>query len=196
MRGKTMTDIRGSHTEQNLINAFAGESQARNRYTFFAKAAKNEGYEHIAAVFLDTAENEQEHAKLFYKHICDNPHGHVDAYYPFEYGTTEENLLSGVNGEREEAEVLYLNAAKIAKEEGFKDIADTFSHIVEVEVHHMKRYQELLKTIQDKTVFKKDKEETWVCRKCGYPLISKEAPKECPCCHHPQAYFQLLCEKF
>lgn len=191
-----MTEIRGSQTEQNLINAFAGESQARNRYTFFAKAAKNEGYEQIAAIFLDTAENEKEHAKLFYKHICNNPHGHVNASYPFEYGTTEENLLSGINGEKEEAEILYVNSAKIAKEEGFKDIAETFSRITEVEVHHMKRYQELYKIIKEKNVFKKAKEEIWTCRKCGYLITSAEAPNECPCCHHPQGYFQLLCEKF
>lgn len=191
-----MTDIKGSKTEQNLINAFAGESQARNRYTFFAKTAKNEGYEQISAVFLDTAENEKEHAKLFYKHICNNPHGEVHACYPFEYGTTEENLLSGINGEKEEAEILYINSAEIAKEEGFKEIAETFKRISEVEVHHMKRYQELYKAITEKTVFKKAKEEIWTCRKCGYIVNSAQAPEKCPCCHHPQGYFQLLCEKF
>ena len=192
-----MTDknLKGTKTEQNLINAFAGESQARNRYSFFAKQAKNEGYEQIAEIFLITAENEKEHAKLFYEHIG-NTIGHVNSDYPFELGSTEENLKSAINGENEEWSMLYPEGEKVAKEEGFDDIAETFHHVIEAEKHHENRYKKLLENVKNNTVFSKDKETHWMCRECGYIYHSKSAPKNCPNCHHPQAYFQVLCEEY
>lgn len=187
--------VEGSRTELELLNAFAGESMARNRYTFFAKVAKEEGYEQIAEVFLNTAENEKEHAKLFYKHI---PKGirTVNADYPFFIGTTKENLKSASEGERDEWEHIYRNAANIAREEGYKDIAETFSRVIEVEKHHSHRYQQLLNLLEEDKLFKKDDETQWICRKCGYILISKCAPKKCPLCEHPQGYYQVFEEKF
>lgn len=190
-----MVEFRGSKTEQNLINAFAGESQGRNKYTFFSKVAKNEGYEQIAQIFLDTAENEKEHGKLFYK-LIGNTIGHVESSYPFEYGTTEENLEFAVKGEQEEADSIYLKAENDAKEEGFKEIENLFHRIREIETRHSNRYAKLLENIKNKTVFTKTNEETWICRKCGYPHKGKSAPKICPCCSHEQAYFELLCEKY
>lgn len=190
-----MKELKGTKTEQNLINAFAGESQARNRYTIFSKVAKKEGYEQIAEIFLDTAENEREHAKLFYEYIG-NTKGHVDADYPFEYGTTEENLKSGMEGEKEEYEKIYLKGEQDAKEEGFHEVAETFRLVRTVEQHHSKRYAELFEKVKSDKIFYKDKEETWVCRKCGYHLESKAAPAKCPLCHHPKAYFELDNDKF
>ncbi len=190
-----MKELKGTKTEQNLINAFAGESQARNRYTMFSKIAKKEGYEQIAEIFLDTAENEREHAKLFYEYIG-NTIGHVDAYYPFELGNTEQNLESGMKGEREEWEVLYRKGEEDAKEEGFDEIAETFRLIRSVEEHHSERYALLLKNVKEETVFSKHESEKWECRKCGYHVHSTTAPKKCPLCHHPQAYFEIDSEKF
>lgn len=188
--------LKGSRTEQILINAFAGEAQARNRYTYFSKVAKKEGYEQISAIFLATAENELEHAKLFYKHVGNNPNAHVDGFYPFELGTTEENLQSAIDGEEEEFSVLYYNGELIAKEEGFDEISDTFRHVRVSEQHHAKRYKELLENLKEKTLFKKDIKEEWICRKCGYVYIGFEAPHVCPSCEHPRGYFELLCEKY
>ena len=184
-----------SETLKCLINAFAGESQARNRYTFFAKVAKKEGYEQISAVFLDTAENEQEHAKLFYKHIP-NDHHTVNASYPFFFGDTYKNLLSASSGEREEWEIIYKNSAQTAKEEGFDDIAALFSNIVEIEKHHAHRFELLAEKIKEESLFKKPEITQWICRKCGFTYIGKEAPCKCPVCDHPQGYFQTFCEKF
>ncbi len=188
-------ELKGTQTEQNLINAFAGESQARNRYSYFAKQAKKEGYEQIAEIFLITAENEKEHAKLFYEHIG-NTIGHVDASYPFELGTTEENLESAINGENEEWSILYPNGEKVAREEGFDDIAETFHHVIDAEKHHENRYRKLLENVKNNTVFSKEKETYWMCRECGYVYHGKSAPKKCPNCHHPQAYFEVLCENY
>ncbi len=187
--------LKGSKTEQNLINAFAGESQARNRYSFYAKAAKKEGYEQIAAIFLETAENEKEHAKLFYEPLG-NIRGIVNAEYPFELGTTEENLESAVAGEKEEWEFLYAEGERIAREEGFDKIAEIFHHVIHAEKHHHQRYLKLLENVKNNTVFKKEKDTNWMCRECGYVYYGKEAPKECPNCHHPQAYFEVLCENY
>lgn len=191
----TEKNLKGTKTEQNLINAFAGESQARNRYTYFAKQAKKEGYEQISDIFLMTAENEKEHAKLFYEHLG-NIKGHVNAEYPFEFGTTEENLVSAATGEKEEWQTLYANGEKIAREEGFPEIADTFHHVIEAEKHHEQRYLKLLENIKNDTVFSKGTETSWLCRKCGYVYKGKSAPKKCPNCHHPQAYFEVLCENY
>lgn len=188
--------LKGTKTEQILINSFAGESQARSRYTYFSKIAKEEGYEQISEIFLLTAENELEHAKLFYKHIGNNNNAHVDAFYPFEFGTTEENLKSAISGEEEEFSVLYYNGELVAKEEGFEDISDTFRHVRVSEQHHAKRYRELLENLTDGTLFKKDRKQEWICRKCGYVYFGMEAPLTCPSCHHPRAYFELLCEKY
>lgn len=187
--------LKGSKTEQNLINAFAGESQARNRYSFYAKAAKKEGYEQIAAIFLETAENEKEHAKLFYEPLG-NIRGIVNAEYPFELGTTEENLESAAAGEKEEWEFLYAEGERIAREEGFDKIAEIFHHVIHAEKHHHQRYLKLLENVKNNTVFKKEKDTNWMCRECGYVYYGKEAPKECPNCHHPQAYFEVLCENY
>jgi rubrerythrin len=188
--------FKGSKTEQNLINSFAGEAQARNRYTYFSKVAKKEGYEQIAEIFLMTAENELEHAKLFYNHIGTNPLGHVDSFYPFELGTTYENLTSAIAGETDEYEVLYYDAEITAREEGFEAVADTFKHVRVAEKHHAKRYQTLLAKLSDGTIFNKDEETTWICRKCGYIHKGSSAPEFCPNCHHPQGYFQVLCENY
>ena len=188
-------NLKGSKTEQNLINAFAGESQARNRYSFYAKAAKKEGYEQIAAIFLETAENEKEHAKLFYEPLG-NIRGIVNAEYPFELGTTEENLESAAAGEKEEWEFLYAEGERIAREEGFDKIAEIFHHVIHAEKHHHQRYLKLLENVKNNTVFKKEKDTNWMCRECGYVYYGKEAPKECPNCHHPQAYFEVLCENY
>lgn len=187
--------LKGSKTEQNLINAFAGESQARNRYSFFAKQAKKDGYEQIAEIFLITAENEKEHAKLFYEHIG-NTIGQVNSSYPFELGTTKENLESAINGEKEEWSILYPEGEKVAREEGFDEIAETFHHVVEAEKHHEKRYSKLLENVKNNTVFSKPEETNWMCRECGYIHHGKSAPQKCPNCHHPQAYFQVLCEEY
>ncbi|MCI1273374.1 MAG: rubrerythrin family protein [Clostridiaceae bacterium] len=190
-----MTDFDTSQTRQQLINSFAGESMARNRYTFFSKIAKNEGYEQISGIFLETADNEKEHAKLFYKFIG-NTSAQVDGFYPFEYGNTMENLLSAIAGEKEESDILYYNGEQIAKEEGFFEIEKTFKDIRHVEMHHMQRYSKLLENIKNNTVFKKEKEELWICRNCGYIVKGALAPEKCPCCSHPQSYFQILCENF
>ena len=187
--------LSGTKTEQNLINAFAGESQARNRYEFFAKIAKKEGYEQISEIFCMTAENEKEHAKQFYKHIG-NTIGHVDSDYPFELGTTEENLKSAIAGEHEEWAILYAESEQTARDEGFEEIADTFHHIINAETHHEKRYAKLLENIQNETVFKKDNKVTWMCRKCGFLVECKCAPNKCPNCGHPQAYFEVQCENY
>lgn len=190
-----MKQLKGTKTEQNLINSFAGESQARNRYTIFSKIAKKEGYEQIAEIFLNTAENEREHAKLFYEYLG-NITGHVDAYYPFELGTTIENLESAVKGEKEEWETLYKSGEDTAKEEGFDEIAETFRLIRTVEQHHSERYALLLKNLKENTLFKKHESEEWICRKCGYIVHSKIAPQECPLCHNPQGYYEINSEKF
>ena len=185
-----------SRTLQCLVNAFAGESQARNRYTFYSKVAKQEGYEKISAVFLETAGNEEEHAKLFYKYIPNAKHLGVTGSYPFFFGKTFDNLLAAAEGEREEWEILYAKGEQDAKDEGFEDIAEVFRHVREAEKHHEARYKKLLENVKNCTVFKKEVETNWMCRECGYVAKSKEAPKKCPNCEHPQAYFQVLCETY
>lgn len=187
--------LRGTLTEQILINAYAGESQARNRYSFFAKQAKKEGYEQIAEIFCLTAENEQEHAKLFYEYIGDTK-GTVTGSYPFELGTTEENLKSAIDGEHEEWSLLYAEGERVAKEEGFDEISDTFKHIRRSEEHHEQRFRKLLNNVINDTVFKKDYETDWMCRKCAYIVHGDSAPNKCPNCHHPKAYFEVLCENY
>lgn len=185
-----------SETLQCLVNAFAGESQAKNRYTFFAKIAKQEGYEQISQIFLDTATNEFEHAKLFYKHIPNSEHLTVTGAYPFFFGDTYENLKSAASGEREEWEILYKNSAQIAKQDGFDDISRLFNNILEIEKRHAHRFELLAQNLKSETIFQKEEITQWVCRKCGHVHIGKEAPCKCPVCEHPQSYFQIFIEKF
>ena len=187
--------LEGTKTQQCLINAFAGESQARNRYTYFASVAKKEGYEQISAIFLETADNEKEHAKLFYKHLGSGK-AKVNGEYPFYLGTTVENLKFAAVGEHEEWTDLYLNASIIAKEEDFLDVANTFKQVLEVEKHHEARYLALAENIETNSVFNKKTEVHWKCRNCGRPYFGFEAPLVCPTCFHPQAYYELLCDNF
>lgn len=192
-------DLKGSETEKNLLKAFAGESQARNKYTYFAGVAKKEGYEQISAIFTETADNEKEHAKVFFKHLEKSGGMAVEitASYPAgKIGTTKENLLAAANGEKEEWTTLYPNFEKIARKEGFKDVANSFKEIVEVETQHEKRYRKLLKNVEDKKVFKKDKVVRWKCRNCGYIHEGPEAPDECPACKHPQSYYEMVEENY
>lgn len=188
--------LENSETLQCLVNGFAGESQARNRYTFYAKAAKKEGYEQIAAIFLDTAENEQEHAKLFYKQIPNAEHRTVKAAYPFFFGSTYENLVAAAEGEREEWESVYKYGAETARAEGFDEIACLFSGILEIEKHHAYRFEVLAEKLKNGTLFSKEEQTQWICRKCGHIQISKCAPEKCPVCDHPKAYFEVFTEKF
>lgn len=187
--------LKGTGTEQCLINSFAGESQARNRYTYFASVARKEGYEQIANIFIETADNEKEHAKLFYKHLGSG-RAKVNGEYIFHLGTTVENLKHAAMGENEEWMDLYLNAAITAEEEGFLDVAQTFRNVLEVEKHHEARFLALAKNLEKGLVFKKDEEVQWKCSNCGRTIRSFEAPKSCPTCHHPQAFFELLCDNF
>ncbi len=184
--------LKGSETEKNLLKSFAGESQARNRYTFFASVARKEGYEQICAIFLETAENEREHAKVFFKYLQGGDVEITASYPAGRIGTTEENLLAAANGEKEEWGILYPDFEKIASKEGFEEIADSFREIGKVEEQHEKRYRKLLENIKSGSVFKKDEEVEWKCRNCGYVHKGKEAPKLCPACKHPQAYYELL----
>lgn len=188
--------IKGTKTEKNLLASFAGESQARNRYTYFASVAKKEGYEQISAIFSDTADNEKEHAKRFFK-LLEGGELKIEASYPAGViGTTAQNLEEAANGEKLEWTVLYKEAADIADQEGFPDIATQFREIAEVEAEHEKRYRKLLANVKEGKVFKKDKPVKWRCRNCGYVHEGPEAPKECPACAHPQAHYEVLCENY
>jgi len=187
-----MASIKGSRTEKNLLASFAGESQARNRYTYFAKQARKDGYESIGNVFLETAENEKEHAKLFFKHL-EGGMVEITAMYPAGViGTTLQNLKAAAAGENEEHTKLYPEAAKIAEQEGFKDIANTFRMVAKVEVEHEKRYRGLISKLEDGNYFKRDKKTIWKCLNCGYIFEGTEAPQICPACKHPMAYFESL----
>ena len=185
-----------SETLQCLINAFAGESQARNRYTFYAKQAKKEGFEKISAIFLETAENEREHAKLFFEQIPNAKHWRVNAQYPFFIGDTLDNLVAAAKGEQEEWEHIYKHGADIAKDEGFNEISKLFSGILEIEKHHAHRFEVLAEELRNETLFQKEEQTQWVCRKCGHIQISKCAPNQCPVCEHSQGYFEVFVEKF
>ena len=188
--------VKGTKTEKNLLASFAGESQARNRYTYFASAAKKSGYEQIAAIFLETADNEKEHAKRFFK-LLEGGEVEIRASYPSGViADTEKNLLAAAEGENLEWTKLYKEAAQTAKQEGFDEVAEQFTEIAEVEEEHEKRYRALLKNIKEGTVFKKDKVVKWKCRNCGYIHEGKEAPEKCPACLHPQAYYELLCKNY
>jgi len=188
--------IKGTKTEQALLAAFAGESQARNRYTYFAGAAKKAGYEQIAAIFLETADNEKEHAKRFFK-LLEGGEVEISAAFPAGMiGDTSANLLASANGENMEWTKLYKDAGKIAREEGFEEVAKQFKEISEVEEQHEKRYRKLLQNIKDNKVFSSDRVVKWHCRNCGYVHEGKEAPESCPACAHPQSYYEILAENY
>ena len=178
-------ELKGSKTEQNLMTAFAGESQARNKYTYFASKAKKDGYEQIAAIFEETANNEKEHAKMWFKEL----HG---GSIP----STEENLLDAANGENFEWTDMYDRMAKEAKEEGFDHIAYLFEEVGKIEKEHEARYKKLLENVEDGLVFSRDGDKIWKCRNCGHIVIGKEAPEICPVCSHPKAYFEIKAENY
>ena len=183
-------------TIKNLLKAFAGESQARNRYTYFASVARKEGFEQIAAIFEETADNEKEHAKVFFKYLKGGDLT-IEASYPAgKIGTTAENLLAAAEGEKMEWGTIYPDFEKTARGEGFNDVADSFKEIAEVEEKHEKRFRKLLENVKNGKVFKRDKVVKWKCRNCGYVHEGKEAPKECPACKHPQSFYELWCENY
>ena len=178
-------ELKGSKTEQNLMAAFAGESQARNKYTYFASKAKKEGYEQIAALFMETAENEKEHAKIWFKLLNGG-----------QIGDTVENLKAAADGENYEWTDMYAGFAKVAKEEGFDHIAYLFEEVAKIEKEHEERYLKLLENVKDGLVFSKDGDRIWKCRNCGHIVIGKSAPEVCPVCAHPQAYFEIKAENY
>ncbi len=191
-----MASLKGTKTEKNLLASFAGESQARNRYTYFASVARKAGYEQIAAIFLETADNEKEHAKRFFKFL-EGGELEITAGYPAGViKDTADNLEASADGEHLEWTKLYKEAENTAREEGFEEIASLFKEIAEVEEEHEIRYRKLLRNIKEGKVFKKDTVVKWKCRNCGYVHEGKEAPKECPACAHPQSYYELLCENY
>jgi len=191
-----MKSLKGTQTEKNLLAAFAGESQARNRYTFFASKAKKEGYEQIAAIFQETADNEKEHAEVFFKHL-QGGNTKITAEYPAGViGSTAENLLAAAEGEKMEWGTLYPDFSETAEKEGFPMVAHSFKKIAEVEAYHERRYRKLLENIKKKNVFKKEKVTKWKCRNCGYVHEGKEAPDVCPACQHPQSYYEIWTEPY
>ncbi len=178
-------ELKGSRTEANLMAAFAGESQARNKYTYYASKARKDGYEQIAAIFEETANNEKEHAKMWFKEL----HGG-------DIPTTAENLLDAAEGENYEWTDMYAEFAKVAHEEGFERIAFLFEGVAAIEKEHEERYRKLLKNVEDKLVFSKEGEAIWICRNCGHVVVGKEAPTVCPVCAHPQSFFELKKENY
>jgi len=191
-----MGKLKGTKTEQNLLKAFAGESQARNRYTFFASQAKKDGYEQMAFIFEETANQEKEHAKRLFKFLEGGDVEITAAFPAGVIGTTLENLKGAAAGENYEYTEMYPGFAKIAEEEGFSEIAKVFRNIAIAEKQHEKRYNDLAANIQAGRVFKREKETVWRCRNCGYIHRGTEAPDECPACAHPKAYFELLGENY
>lgn len=187
----TKKSIKGTQTEKNLLTSFAGESQARNRYTFFASAAKKEGYEQISAIFLETAEQEKEHAKRMFKYLEGGAVEITVCYPAGVIGKTKDNLKAAAAGENEEWVEAYPHFAEVADAEGFPEIAEMYRRIAVAERGHEERYLAFLKNIEEGTVFKKEEEVVWQCRNCGYLFIGKEAPVECPACLHPQAFFEV-----
>ncbi|NPU83875.1 MAG: rubrerythrin family protein [Syntrophaceae bacterium] len=188
--------LKGTRTEKNLLAAFAGESQARNRYTYFASAARKEGFEQIANIFLETAENEKEHAKVFFKHL-EGGDVEITAMYPAgAIGNTKANLEASAAGENMEWTTLYQDFAKTAKEEGFPEVSRSFEQIAKVERFHEARYRKLINNVANGEVFKKKQSVKWHCINCGYVHEGEEPPKSCPACLHPQSYYEVLAENF
>jgi len=191
-----MKSMKGTKTEKNLLAAFAGESQARNRYTYFASAAKKEGFEQISCIFLETAENEKEHAKIFFKHLQGGEVEIVAAYPAGVIGDTKKNLEAAAAGEKTEWTTLYADFAKDARQEGFPDVARSFEEIAKVERFHESRYRRLIENIAGGKVFKKGAPVKWHCLNCGYVHEGTEAPETCPACNHPRSYYEVLAENF
>jgi rubrerythrin len=191
-----MKSLKGTQTEKNLLAAFAGESQARNRYTYFASEAKKAGLEQISGIFLETADNEKEHAKVFFKHLQGGM-AEITAMYPAgKIGTTQEHLLAAAEGEKLEWGTLYPGFADVAEKEGFPEVGLSFRNIAKVEAYHEKRYRKLLENVDKNQVFKREKTVKWKCRNCGYVHEGKEPPAMCPACQHPQAYYELWTEPY
>lgn len=194
-----MKSLRDSRTAENLLKAFAGESQARNRYTYYASTAKKEGYVQISNLFIETADNEKEHAKRFFKFLKEDFQQEaldITASFPIALGDTKLNLAAAASGENEEWTDLYPEFAKVAEEEGYPEVASVFKNIAIVEKHHEERFKKLLANIENHKVFEKDEEVTWKCDNCGYIHKGKKAVEVCPACAHPQAYFEVLCDNF
>ena len=191
-----MTSLKGTKTEQNLLKSFAGESQARNRYTYFAGVARKEGYVQIADIFEETSNQEKEHAERFFKFLEGGDLKIMASFPAGKIGTTAENLLAAARGEHEEHSDLYPSFAAIAKEEGFSQIAGVWGFISVAEKQHEKRYRDLLSNLENGRVFKRNEDRVWRCRNCGYLHSHKEAPQMCPACSHPQAHFELLGENW
>lgn len=197
--GKTMKSLKGTKTAENLMKAFAGESQARNRYTYYASVAKKEGYVQIQNLFLETADNEKEHAKRFFKFLNESMLGEmveITATFPVGLGDTKTNLLAAAEGENEEWVDLYPNFADVADEEGFPEIATVFRKIAEIEKHHERRYRKLLENIENNRVFEKDSVVHWKCNNCGYIHTGEKVVELCPACAHPQGYFEMFVETY
>jgi rubrerythrin len=189
-------EFKGSRTEKNLLAAFAGESQARNRYTFFASVAKKEGYEQISAIFQETADNEKEHAQLFFN-LLKGGLAEITASYPAGItGTTAENLKAAAEGEKHEWGTLYPSFAEVAEKEGFKEPARTFTMVAKVEAYHERRYRKLLENVEQGKVFRKGQPIKWKCRNCGHIYEGNEAPEKCPVCDHPKSFFEAWCENY
>jgi rubrerythrin len=191
-----MKSIKGSKTEQNLLKSFAGESQARNRYTYFAGVARKAGFEQIAVIFLETADNEKEHAKIFFKYLEGGDLEITAAYPAGKISDTAANLLAAADGEKLEWTKIYAEFEKTARAEGYEEVAKSFKEIAEVEEQHEKRYRALLRNVKEGRVFKKGQSVKWHCRNCGYVHEGPEAPQECPACRHPQAYYEVLAENY
>ena len=194
-----MKSLKGTKTAENLMKSFAGESQARTRYTYYASQAKKEGYVQISNIFLETAENEKEHAKRFFKFLNETLEGEtveITAEFPVGLGDTKSNLIAAAEGENEEWTELYPKFADIAEEEGFPNIAYVWREIAEAEERHEIRYRKLVANIENDTVFKKDTEVEWKCNNCGYIHKGKSAPDLCPACAHPQGHFEVFCETY
>jgi len=196
-----LRNLKGTKTAENLLKSFAGESQARNRYTYYASIAKKEGYTQMGNIFTETAGNEKEHAERFFKFLADSDlNGEAvvinEAGYPISLGNTKENLLAGAAGENEEWTTLYPHFADVAEDEGFVDIAYVYKRISEVEKRHEARYRKLAKNIEDSTVFIKNETTLWKCSNCGFIFEGKYAPEVCPSCAHPKAYFEIFTENY
>lgn len=196
-----MKNLKGTKTAENLLKSFAGESQARNRYTYYASIAKKEGYVQIQNIFIETADNEKEHAERFFKFLADSDLNGTalainDAGYPIALGDTKSNLLAAAAGENEEWTQLYPEFAKVAESEGFTDIAFVYKKIAEVESKHEARYNKLVENIEKSQVFSKPETILWKCSNCGYIYEGKEAPGACPACAHPQSYFEVFVQNY
>lgn len=189
-------EFKDSRTEKNLLAAFAGESQARTRYTFFASVAKKEGFEQISGIFQETSDNEKEHAQLFFNHLKGGMVEITAAYPAGIIGSTAQNLLAAAEGEKLEWGTLYPGFGGVAEKEGFRDVAKTFHMVAKVESYHERRYRKLLANVEQGRVFKRDSPIKWKCRNCGYVFEGSEAPEKCPVCDHARSYFEVWCENY